>query len=83
MSSGGKFTAHIMGVGRLRSHGKGSEWDGEEAGPIVSSTTSVSICVILLLLPMPVLLPPTSELPPSPGTTVTYRHSRFTGHYFL
>ena len=83
VSSSGKFTAHIMGVGRLQSHGNGSEWDGEEAGPTILSTTSVSICVILsVLLPVPIL-PPTSELPPSPGTTVTYRHSKFTGHYFL
>jgi len=76
VSSSEKFTALIMGVGRLQLHGKGCEWDGKEAGPIISSTTNRSTCVILsVLLPVPVLFLPTSELPPSPGTTATYRHS--------
>lgn len=76
VSSGGKFTAHKMGACRLQLHGKGCEWDGKEAGQIISPTTNVSTCVILsVLLPAPVLFLPTSELPPSPGTTATYRHS--------
>lgn len=73
-----------MGACRLQLHGKGCEWDGKEAGQIISTHYQCFyLCHSLCAPSQHLFFLPTSELPPSPGTTATYRHSWFTGHYFL